>query len=534
MKIVTVEQMRAIEKEADEAGYLYAEMMANAGQAIAEEVLAVGADLERKKVVGLVGAGNNGGDCLVALKLLAEADWEAVAYLIKPRKGDPLLDAAGIAGVSIIEGNKDAQFRRLGEELAEAEVLLDGILGTGAKLPLRKGIKEVLQFVQSQEELPYVVAIDCPSGVDCDSGEADADCLQADMTVCLGAMKQGLLKFPAFGLCGEMEAWEIGLEDFSKMLAEIPAEIFTDALLEDALPQRDPSGHKGTFGSLRVIGGSINYPGSVLLAAQAAYRCGVGLVQMTVPGQIQSMLVTGLPEATWLLLPEEMGLIHADAVGVLQKDNLKVSAIVFGPGLGRESCTQKFTEAFLQSLQEHKGRAKLGFLSDTKQSKPVEHSADIPLLIDADGLHTLSKLENWETLLPAKTVLTPHPGEMAVLTGLSVEEIQKDRAAIATRFAKKWSCVVVLKGAFTVAASPDGRRRTIAVADSALAKAGSGDVLSGMIGSLMAQGLEPFEAASVGSYLHAKSAQAAVEYIGSARAVLPTDFILALSELLPE
>jgi NAD(P)H-hydrate epimerase len=380
---------------------------------------------------------------------------------------------------------------------------------------------------------PYVVAVDCPSGVDCDSGEAAPEVIPASVTVCMAAVKQGLLKFPAFELAGELRVVDIGLTEKLKLWKQIKHFVADDELVEDVLPARPADSHKGTFGTALIVAGSINYTGAALLAGRAAYRIGTGLVQMAVPGPVHAALAGHFPEATWILLPQEMGVIADSAADVLVKNLERATAVLIGPGLGAENTTGDFLENLLQGKHTiRKPGGRIGFVQNTESAAAEKAAVLPPLLIDADGLRHLAKLKDWPTLLSAGTILTPHPGEMAALTGLDKDDIQKDRLGIALKYAAEWKHVVVLKGAFTIVAAPDGRSTTIPVATSALAHAGTGDVLAGLIAGLRAQGVEAYEAAVAGAWIHAEAGLYAAEKVGSEASVLAGDVLEAVADIM--
>lgn len=487
--------MIALEKQADASGLSYAQMMQNAGIGLAKIVHEMGQQKKWKKVTGIVGSGNNGGDTLVALTWLQQNGWETSAYLVK-RKDDELVQKYLQVNGKII------QYENYSFPLStfqESDVTLDGLLGTGIKLPLRKEASEVLEKIKNLKP-KFVVAVDCPSGVDCDSGDCADETIPANLTVTMAAVKQGLLKLPAFEKVGDLQLVEIGLAD--EMLNEIKVDVADDEIISALLPKRTLASHKGTFGTAFVVVGSISYTGAALLAGTAAYRVGTGLVTMAVPENLHSALAGHLPEATWVLLPHENGFISESAIDVVLNNLNRATAILIGSGLGNKETTKQFVQKLLPSIK-------------------------IPMVIDADGLRhakdSLSLLHN--------AILTPHVGEMSALTGLSKEEIQSNREEVAKKYAKEWNCIVVLKGAFTVVASPDERLTIIPVATPALARAGTGDVLAGLITGLLAQGLNPYDAAVAGAYIHGRAGLLAAEKLGTTASVLASDVIDAIPEI---
>ena len=542
MKLVSISEMHSIEQEADANGLTYDMMMENAGYNLSREVLKLAYaqnDEEDIQVLGFVGPGNNGGDTLVALTHLAEKGWKARAYLIKRKAAsDPLAKRLEDADGEIYLADKDSDFQQLTAFLETADVVLDGVLGTGFKLPLKTDIGKVLGVVKtllgSIEWQPFIVAVDCPSGVDCDTGEVAKECIPADATVTLAAVKQGLLKLPAFDSVGELRIVDIGLLTELKSWQAVKSEVADETLAVSLLPKRSTDSHKGTFGAALVVAGSVNYTGAALLAGKAAYRIGAGLVTLAVPALLHTALAGHFPEATWLLLPHQMGSIASGATDVLT-DNLEhTTALLIGPGLGLDDTTKEFIANLLDGAPARATHAHMGFVQSAGSRSEKKPAALPPFVFDADGLKLLAKLPEWFRLLPAPAILTPHPGEMSILTGLTVEKIQRDRLAIACKYAAEWGHVVVLKGAFTVIAAPDGRTTTIPVATPALAHAGTGDVLAGLITGLRAQGLEAYDAARLGAWVHAQAGLAAAVVLGSTAAVLAGDVLEGVADVLAE
>lgn len=509
IKLVTVSEMQFIERQADGSGLNYGQMMENAGRGLAEEIARRYSQYSEQGLIslagGLVGSGNNGGDTLVALTYLAESGWSVSACLVRPRlEGDPLVERF------IRAGGKFVPLETLPAWLQSFDseaVLLDGILGTGMRLPLKSNLAANLGLVQTtlrgMPNPPHIVAVDCPSGVDCDSGAAAPECIPAGLTVTMAAVKHGLLKFPAYSLVGDLCQVSIGPLDDLPAWQGLTREVVDADRVRSILPLRPLDAHKGTFGTVLVTAGSVSFTGSALLAGKAAYRSGAGWVTMAVPEPLHSALAGQFPEAPWLILPHERGFIAAQAANVVRSNLGKPTAILLGPGFGLEPTTGQFLADLLSP------------------SLP-------PLVMDADGLKLIAKLPDWPARLPAPAILTPHPGEMAVLTGLTLETIQADRVAIAERFARLWGHVVVLKGAFTVIASPDGKTAVIPVATPALARAGTGDVLAGLIAGLRAQGVEAYDASAAGAWIHAQAGLCAARKLGSTACVLAGDVLEAV------
>jgi NAD(P)H-hydrate epimerase len=505
MKIFSVAQMVAAEQATNANGLTYAQMMETAGQSVAAAIVERYA-VQNARVLVLVGPGNNGGDGLVCGRYLAEAGADVAFYLSKPR--DPQTDEnfAKIQqmGLFAVEAGFDQRFRVLRTRLAITDILVDALLGTGATRPitgelakllpqLRTGLDErrVALREQSRPHLisidrltpphpppihPFTVAVDCPSGLNCDTGELDALALPADLTVTFAGPKPGHFKFPGAAACGEIVVADIGISPDLPEVQEVAVELMTAVHAHNLLPSRPIDGHKGSFGKVLIAAGSDRYRGAPVLAAKGAFRAGAGLVALAVPELVRDTAVIALPEATYLPVADT-AVLSAQAMEALRPELAACSALLVGPGLGQTAVP--FMHALL--------------------------AADClpPLVVDADGLNMLARLENWHTKLPPHTVLTPHPAEMARLMGISLAELlAQDRMTVARQQAQAWGHVLLLKGAYTVIAAPDGRVMVLPFANPVLAVGGSGDVLSGVIVALLGQGLRPYEAAILGGYLH--------------------------------
>jgi len=518
LKLVSVSEMQSIESEANACGLSYEMMMENAGVGMGKIVIDLYSHMIQKDVLGLVGTGNNGGDTLVAMEFLLKRGWKATAYIVGNRSEDDSLVRRFLkSGGSIFRNKEDKDFVLLEMMLKTHRLILDGILGTGFRLPLRSSISELLKFIQnsliSLPEKSNIVAVDCPSGVDCDSGEASEYCLFADYTVTMAAAKIGLVKFPAANLVGKLIPGDIGLSSISKKYFDIKRFIVTREWVQDRIPERSPVSHKGTYGTALVIAGSRYYPGAALLSGKAAYLSGVGLVTMATPVSIYQSLIGHFPEATWLPLPDRNGFISNESMLGLIDDFDRISCILAGPGFGNNEYSVQFIEKLLLEIKT-RGKNKIG------------------LVLDADGLKLLSSLTHWHKQLPEMSILTPHPGEMSILSKLPITEIQHSRIEIAERFAVRWGHILVLKGAFTVVASPDGNTAVIPVASAALARAGTGDVLAGLITGFRAQGIDAFDAAIVGAYIHAKAGLCIADIKKSNSVVMAGDILPGIESMM--
>lgn len=528
-KIVTVEEMIAIEKKADAAGLTYDQMMENAGKSVADHILSRWPDSDTSEILVLVGPGNNGGDGLVAGYYLSLAGVKVSYYLLKERAPDDVnLKRVLETQAQITIFPEDERNKTLNALIGSADIIVDGVLGTGFKLPLKGDAAMLLGKVKQRltqiERGIRVVAIDCPSGIDCDSGEAATECIAADLTVTLAATKLGLLNRPGADYTGEIVVGDIGLKNIDSEMEGIQLEMMDPEIARAWIPPRPSHAHKGTFGQVLIVAGSVNYPGAALLAAKGAYRSGAGLVTLAIPEPIYQPLVGALPEATWVILPNDQGAITSSAAEVLIEALSSADSLLVGPGFGLERQSQQF---LLRLFAGAEAGERLGFIDSQQQRSDIQLP---PLVLDADALKLLADVEDWAGLLPEKSVLTPHPGEMSVLCGLPVEQIQAERIGTAQHWARQWGHVLVLKGAFTVVASPKGSTMVIPVASSALAKAGTGDVLAGVIASLLAQGLKPYMAAALGAYLHGRAGLIAADIFETTVSVMASD----VADTLPE
>ncbi len=512
--VVTVAEMKALEGEAFKLGLPYDQMMERAGLGVAEAIQKRFNTLAPRSILGLVGSGNNGGDSLIALARLAQAGWRATALLSATETTDsPLAQRLEEAGGTIVGWSKFPDKNALITNcLSQAGLILDGLLGTGTRLPLRGPVAEILSALRSQPALPPVVALDCPSGVDCDTGEADELTLPARLTLCVEAAKTGLLRFPAADLTGELQRVPLGLPAGSWLPGQPNTRLLTTAMAHFLLPPRASNAHKGTFGSALLIAGSRHYTGAALLATAAALRAGPGLVYAAIPLSLHAPLACAVPEAIWEVLPEVEGGIAAEAASLIPPILANKQALLLGPGLGQAPTTRAFLTALLTEILP-------------RQATPI------PMVLDADALRLLATLADWPAYLPASCLLTPHPGEMAALTGLSIQAVQADRVAIARKFARAWGQAVILKGAHTVLANPSGQVVVLPGATSALAHGGSGDVLAGMAVGLMAQGLDAWDAGRLAVYLHFQCAVLATQTVGHPASVLAGDLVKEIGKV---
>jgi NAD(P)H-hydrate epimerase len=371
---------------------------------------------------------------------------------------------------------------------------------------------------------PMVVAVDMPSGLNSDTGAIDPYTLAADLTVTMAAVKRGHILMPGPEVVGQLVVGDIGLTP-AHFSDDVTLEMATAAKVAAMLPPRPVNANKGTFGTALLVAGSMSYTGAAILAGQAATRSGAGLVTLAPPQVIHSILASRLAEATYIPLPHAEGAIAPEAARLLAARLEDVDALLIGPGLSQAAPTVAFLKELLSGKAAEPQR-QVGFRQAEAETQLKEKADNLlpPLILDADALNILADQNEWWKLLPADCILTPHPGEMARLMGSTVKEVQAKRLEVAGEMAARWNQIVLLKGAHTIIAAPDGRMMVMPFANPALAKAGSGDVLAGTIVGLRAQGLEAFEAAVAGAYLHGLAGELTRESLG-ATAVIAGDLI---------
>lgn len=488
--------MRGLEAAAVAAGSSEAQLMEEAGLAVAQEGWMLLGTLEGRRIVVLVGPGNNGGDGLVAARHLRDWGADVFVYLPRTRRDESLLAELEQREIPVVRGEQDPDGAQLEDLLKAADLVLDALLGIGQKRPLdpAEPISVALKHLAEARKgysPPKVIAVDLPTGMDADNGAVDTLTVTPDMTVTFGLPKVGMYQSPASSMLGRVQVIDIGIPKAAQ--EAVGLELMTARWARETLPRRREDGNKGTFGSVLVVGGSARYIGAPRLVATAAYRAGAGLVTVACSAALVPTLAAGLAEATWLPQSEgEDGTLPGEAAVALRNEWRGFDAAAVGPGMTNSEGVREFLWASLPDI------------------------AQLPngVVIDADGLNALAALDDGPERTPANAVLTPHPGEMARLMHTTVEDVQSRRLEVAKEAANRFGCTVVLKGAHTVVASADGQARLSPFANPLLATAGSGDILTGMIAGYLAQRVTPFAAASLGVYMHAAVGEALREEMG--------------------
>jgi NAD(P)H-hydrate epimerase len=506
MKVLTAYEMRQAEQESARAGISTDMLMENAGKAIAGEVWQILGDV-KKNILLLIGPGNNGGDGLVAARHLRDWGASVSLFLLEKRpQGDPNLEQVNERGVPGY-GNLD----ELDGLLQTADAVVDALFGTGRSRQLSGIYQRVLQMVaEAKEKRPglKIIALDLPSGLDADTGSVDPACLYADNTITLGFLKTGLYSAPGAERAGVITVVDIGIP--ASAAEGVKTELITDRWARSVLPPRPHGANKGSFGRVLVVAGSINYIGAAHLACSGAARVGAGLVTLATAASLLPILASRMAEITYLPLPESSpGIISADAAGIILSELKSRNVLLLGCGMGQSEQAAGLIKSILL--------------------KPESRLP--PLVLDADALNILAKTTGWWQKLPGDAVLTPHPGEMGRLAGITAAEVQADRVGIARKMALEWQKTIVLKGAYTVVAAPDGRCRISPLANPGLASAGTGDVLAGAVVGLLAQGISLFDAAALAVWLHAGAGEMVKANLGDA-GMLASDLLPLLPRVI--
>lgn len=488
MKLVTAKEMKALDVQAQNdyamPGIL---LMDNAAQAVAEAVHEALTALEGERVVIFCGGGNNGGDGLGAARWLQSYGVSVRAFVVGAAldavQGDAALELAMFtkAGgrVEALSTEDDWVLAELAA--SKADVLVDALLGTGFHGELEGDVLRACELLNKSEK--YILAVDIPTGVNADNGAVCEQAVRADHTVTMALVKTGLLLYPGREYCGDIELADISMP--VKLVEEYKSDKYrlTDEIVRELLPLRKANAHKGEAGRVVICAGSPGYTGAAALASDAAVKAGAGLVSLYTPLSSRDVLAIKLTEVMVHGLLERMpGILGGGAASDVASSAEAADVLAIGPGLGTSESTQEAVRTILQKITT-------------------------PVVIDADALTALAGHTEILAAMQAQKVLTPHPGEMARLTGLEIAEIEADRINVAKKYAEEWQAIVVLKGAPTVIGCPNGTVYVNSTGNSSLATGGSGDVLTGIIAGLAAQEISLQEAAICGVYLHGLAAE---------------------------
>ncbi|HUO58348.1 MAG TPA: NAD(P)H-hydrate dehydratase [bacterium] len=494
MKLATSKDMKKIDEMAVQSHGLSIEtLMEAAGNSVAEALEAQWGLLSKKTVGILCGKGHNGGDGLAAARFLKAKKASVVAVIIG--EAEDLAEEtlkqflkAKAAKVPILGLTDSASLKSIQVALEECDILVDALLGTGLSRAPEGLYRELIQLARGLGK--PVAAVDVPSGMSADSGMPPGEVLPAQMTVTFGLPKIGFYTPMGSSLTGKVTVEPIGFPQELLNASFIKQEVSDAEMVRKALPRYDENTHKGTRGRLVVVAGATGLTGAAVLSAIGAQRIGAGLVTVACAESLNPILASKLTECMTAPVPEvEGGFLSLKATGRILHLTTNVNAVVIGPGIGRHRETGQLLRDLLTKLT-------------------------VPMVVDADALNLLGgQLDIFRAVKPS-VILTPHPGEAAWLLKTSINEVEQNRVKVAKQIAESYNVTVVLKGRFTVIASPQGELRINPTGNRGLATAGTGDVLAGMIGGLLAQRLPAFEAATTGVFLHGLAGERASQRLG--------------------
>ncbi|MDF1578533.1 MAG: NAD(P)H-hydrate dehydratase [Desulfobulbales bacterium] len=514
MKLAYAEQMRQLDNETIETcGIPDLVLMENAGIGAVQAIMEMYGELEGRTVMIAAGRGNNGGDGLViARQVLQRGGIPFVFLLAEPAK----IKGGAAVNLKIVE-NLDipiytvTSVKRLGSLenfLPQSDLIIDAILGIGLTRPVKGYLAEAIALI-NRAAAP-VVSVDISSGLDSDRGVPLGICIKADLTVTCGLAKPG--HFTGIGpeMTGALVVVDIGIPPRIIAAMDLRIEVLENQSVGCLVPERPPVSHKGTFGHLAVLAGSRGKTGAALLCARAALRSGSGLVTICSPNNLCGVFETALAEAMTLPLPaSDNGYATDNDLQLLKKFLADKQALVVGPGLGDNKATGRLVAELYRKLP-------------------------LPMVVDADALNLLAGKAAWLKNPAGPRILTPHPGEMGRLTGKSCRKIQENRLETAREFAVTHQVFLVLKGAATIIADPTGRAAINSTGNPILASGGSGDVLAGLIGSLLAQGLAPWDAARLAVYVHGLAADRLAEELDIRAGLLASELADKLPAMISE
>jgi len=493
MKIATAQQIRNIDQRATrEFGIPSMVLMENAAAAIASEMERFFDGLLGVRVGIICGKGNNGGDGLALARRLRIRGVPVRVALLAPYAS--LKNEAGL-NLSIlrktdVEIVPNASTAAIAEIVEWSDVLVDAMLGVGLSTPLKGNYAFASELLNIAGR--PVAAIDIPTGIDADTGAVMGTAVRADLTVTMALPKRGLVLYPGAAFAGELRVADIGIPTEVIERENLRVSLLDRTMVAGSMGGRDRDANKGDFGHLLVIAGSLGKTGAAAMAAKGALRSGAGLVSVAAPFSLVPVIQQQVAEAMCVPAGESIdGTIGIGAEEELLKASGRMNACVIGPGLSTHHETVQVVKNLIQRVA-------------------------VPMVIDADGVNALAGSVDVLVKAKAPVVLTPHPGEMARLMGVTTSDVQQDRIGMAQGFAEEHGVTVVLKGAGTVIASPDGEVYINSTGNPGMATGGTGDVLTGMIGSLLAQGYGPTQAACLGVYLHGLAGDLAAEEKGEA------------------
>ena len=488
-------------------------LMENAGAKVVEEIM-TSLPCQCPKVVVLAGGGNNGGDGFVIARRLIDLGLETLlCLLVEPErvKGDAKVHLSVYInrGLPIFKLHEQT-LTELQNQLNQADIIVDAMLGTGINGPVREPFRQVIFMVNEHAEKKVIISVDIPSGLNSDNGKAEGAAVQASETISFVFPKKGFFLQDGPNYIGDWKAVDISVPPLgATTLGLLMPKLITESLVKASIPVRPPHGHKGTFGHVLVAGGSRQYVGAPIFSVKSALHSGAGLATLAVPESIYPMITAHHPEVLFLPLLEKDGHFAEQSVSEVAPRLHEFDSIAVGPGMSRFPGGEDWIKQLIKSLQNQS------------------------VVIDADALHLIRNDLDMVRQYKGNIIFTPHPGEMAGLLNTSVKEVEADRIGIASHFAKEHHLYLLLKGHRSIIATPDGEVYINPHGNSALGKGGSGDVLTGIIASFLAQGAPPLDALIAASYLHARAGEEKAKAL-SHYGVMPFDIIDGVCGLLRE
>ena len=486
MQIVTASEMQRMDRETIEIfGLPGRVLMENAGRGVIDVMIRTFPDIRDHHVGIVAGRGNNGGDGFVIARYLNGMGVAVTVYLLAERtsvKGDAAanLELLSALNVPVVEILGPAALERHRTDICHHHIWVDALLGTGLNADVTGLFRDVIELVNSLKR--PVISVDIPSGLHADIGRICGVCIQAHTTVTFGFPKIGHILYPGATLTGRLETIDIGIPPHIARNVNPRHQVITPESIACSFPRRSPTSHKGTAGHVLVVAGSTGKAGAAAMSGLGALRSGAGLVTLAIPESLNVIIQSQIPEIMTVPLDgRKKGCWDESLITAVREEFAGKKCLAMGPGIGTSAGTRQFVLDLLDNLP-------------------------IPLVLDADGLNCIADRLDILKKLHAPAILTPHPGEMSRLTGTSVSDIQADRIGIARNFSVTHGVHLVLKGARTVVAHPDGRVFINLTANPGMGTGGMGDVLTGVIAGLLAQGLGPEAAAHVGVYLHGNAA----------------------------
>lgn len=481
MKVVTAHTMQELDRRAiNEYGIPGRELMESAGRGCAEHILSAYGGRPNISAVILAGKGNNGGDGYVIARHLLEKGWQVRVIVMTRREeiiGDALINLVLLPDevLSFCPDTGELAARHH-DDLQRATVVVDALLGTGLKSDL-KGV--YLEAVSAINAAPgKVVAVDIPTGVHGTTGRILGQAVQADLTISFGFAKLGQLLYPGAQQTGRLVVIDIGIPP--RLMAEVVGyDYLNEKAMAPLVQPRDRQAHKGTFGHSLIIAGSTGKSGAAALAANSAVRSGAGLVTLAAPEKINPILEIKTTEAMTVALPDAgCGYLNESHAPLIEQLLTGKNTVALGPGIDRQSTTISLVQHLVETIK-------------------------LPLVIDADGLNALAEdVSVLKRKQSADIVLTPHPGEMARLLGTALPDMAAVRISVAQEFARTYGVYVVLKGAHTIIAAPNGQAAINGSGNPGMASGGMGDVLTGVITALLGQGYATWQACTLGVFVH--------------------------------